>query len=215
MRQLKNLIWKILNFTAIGPLLQLYLVGEIKSNGWLRSFKTKKSEDSAGNPIPWYTYPFVDFLKEKLNRNLTVFEYGCGGSTKWLAERVKNIVAVEDHEGWYQEVSKNIPNNIKLIFQTIEERNDYAKSIQSEIGNFDLIIVDGKIRNLCIKYCTSKLSERGVVVLDDSFREDYKTSFEFMKTNGFKHLNFWGMTPVISTKSCTTLFYKTDNIFNI
>jgi hypothetical protein len=215
MRQIKNLVWEFLNLSPVGPLLQLYLVGEIKSNGWLRSFKTKKSEDNAGNPIPWYTYPFVDFLKEKLKKDMSVFEYGCGGSTRWLSERVKNIVAVEDHEDWYQEVSKDVSNNIKIVFQIIENQNLYAQSIQKETEDFDIIIVDGKIRNLCVQNSISKLTENGVLILDDSFREDYKTSFEFMKNNGFKYLNFWGMTPVISTKSCTTVFYKKNNIFDL
>lgn len=104
--------------------------------------------------------------------------------------------------------------NIKIIFQNIENNNLYAKAIQTETENFDIIIVDGKIRNICVQNSISKLSENGVLILDDSFREDYKTSFEFMKNNGFKYLNFWGMTPVISTKSCTTVFYK-NNVFNL
>ena len=214
-KKIKNLVWNILNTTPIGPLLQLYLVGEIKENGWMRSFTTKKSVDKNGNPIPWYTYPAVDFLIEKLNKNLIVFESGCGGSTRWLAERVGKIIAVEDHKDWKEFVEKDMPSNVQILFQAIDNQYSYSKKIAETNQNFDIIIVDGKERNNCVNHCLNNLSEQGVIILDDSFREEYKISFQFLAQKGFKKLNFWGMTPIVATKSCSTIFYKENNVLGI
>ena len=114
-RSIKNIVWSALNTIPIGPLLQLYMVGEIRTNGWMRTFSTKKSTDFAGNPIPWWTYPMVDFLKERLNKSINIFEYGCGGSTKWLSSRVGSINAVEDHQGWKEFAEKDLPNNVSIF----------------------------------------------------------------------------------------------------
>lgn len=214
-RKIKNAVWQILNFTPIGPLLQLYLVGEIKNNGWLKSFVKKKAVDKNGDYIPWFTYPSVDFLKEKLKNNLTVFEYGCGGSTKWFAERVNQITAVEDHKDWMEFVKKDKLDNMHLIFQSVDEKLSYSKSIKTTNQLFDIIIVDGKERVNCIEQCIANLSESGIIILDDSFREEYKEGINFLVENGFKYLNFWGMVPVVANKSCTSIFYRDNNVFDI
>jgi hypothetical protein len=214
-REIKNKVWQILNFTPIGPLLQLYMVGEIKENGWMRSFIAKKAIDKNGNPIPWYTYPAVDFLNEVLNKKISVFEYGCGGSTKWLADRVGSITAVEDNQTWKEFAEKSMPENAKIILQPIDNEYSYSKSIKTSHTKYDLIIIDGKERNEAVANCLDNLSAAGILVLDDSFREAYKVSFDLLEKKGFKKLNFWGMTPIIATKSCTTFFYREGNIFNI
>jgi hypothetical protein len=214
-RKFKNVIWSILNLTPIGPLLQLYLVGELRENGWLRSFKEKKSIDAQGKPTPWYTYPMSDLLAEKLHKTINVFEYGCGGSTQWLANRVNQVDAVEDHEGWLQEVQNQMPANVTIKLEAVTNNDLYAKASTATGKRYELIIVDGKVRNACIKYSLEALAPNGVLLLDDSFREDYLPSFELMEKLGFKKLNFWGMTPIVSTKSCSTLFYKPNNCLGI
>ncbi len=215
MRKIKNFVWKILNYTSIGPVVELYLSGELKNNGWFQSFRTKKSVDAAGNPIPWYTYSANDFLTEHLESSMLVFEYGSGGSTKWLAPKIKHITAVEDHKEWKEFVEKEMPQNVSLIYQPIDDQNSYAKAIQKLSQKFDVVIVDGKERNECVKHCLSNLSDTGIIILDDSFREEYQASFKFLETKGFKKLNFWGMKSVVSLKSCTTVFYRSANVFNI
>ncbi len=215
LRKIKNLVWNTLNLTTIGPLLQLYMVGEIKTNGWMKSFVTKKAVDINNQPIPWWTYPMVDFLRERLNTSIIIFEYGCGGSTKWLANKVGHITAVEDHKEWKEFVEKDILKNTTLIYQPIDEIESYSKAIQVNDKKYNFIIVDGKERNLCVTHCLSNLSENGVILLDDSFRTEYTVSIELLKQKGFKKLDFWGMVPVVPTKSCTSIFYRTDNILGL
>jgi precorrin-6B methylase 2 len=215
LRNFKNIVWTLLNKTAIGPLLQLYLVGEPKTNGWMRSFASKKSENAQGQPIPWYTYPAIDFLNESLHKNLSVFEFGCGGSTQWLAARVGKVTAVEDHAGWFAEVQQKMPANVKCYLETLNNSGNYAQKAACLNELFDIIIVDGKLRNHCVAASLQALKPEGILILDDSFRAEYKDSFELMQSNGFKKLNFWGMTAIVATKSCTTIFYKDNNCLGL
>src|SRR5215471_14401630 len=48
-------------------------------SGWLESLLREKPVDKAGAPIPWYTYPAIDFIEARIGRRLRVFEYGSGG----------------------------------------------------------------------------------------------------------------------------------------
>src|SRR2546423_6005291 len=47
--------------------------------GYLKSAAAMRSIDAAGNPLPWITYPAIEFLKQLDLSDKTVFEYGCGG----------------------------------------------------------------------------------------------------------------------------------------
>ncbi len=35
--------------------------GYLNEIGWFESFKALKSIDRNGSPIPWFSYPFIDF----------------------------------------------------------------------------------------------------------------------------------------------------------
>ena len=51
--------------------------------GFFKSVLRRASIDRRGLPIPWYTYPAIDFLVQIDFSDKTVFEYGCGNSTLW------------------------------------------------------------------------------------------------------------------------------------
>jgi len=70
----------------------------IHKTGWYRSYIEKKPVDRHGEVIPWMSFPVVSILDEKLNADLTMFEYGSGFSTKFYAKRVKSIISLEYDE---------------------------------------------------------------------------------------------------------------------
>lgn len=57
----------------------------IKRSGWIRSLIEKQVIDASGDPIPWYAYPAIDLLKDRISIengiNISVFEFGCGFGT--------------------------------------------------------------------------------------------------------------------------------------
>src|SRR5450830_523789 len=58
--------------------------------------------DRNGNPIPWFTYPCVDYLKQLDLRDKSAFEWGPGNSTLFLASRCKDVTSVEECEVYYK-----------------------------------------------------------------------------------------------------------------
>jgi hypothetical protein len=51
------------------------------SYGHLNSVSKKRSIDAKGEPIPWYTYPAIEYIKQLDFSDKSVFEYGAGNST--------------------------------------------------------------------------------------------------------------------------------------
>jgi hypothetical protein len=184
--------------------------------GWVKSCIEIKSIDNEGNPIPWFTYPCVDFLKEKTIIEATIFEYGLGNSSLFFQTRVKEIYGVESDKEWYKWIKKHTDDKANCNFILVELINEeYVNSISHFNKKFDIILIDGFLRNECIFHSIKYLNEKGVIILDDSQLLQYKESVDFLLNNGFKVLNFWGMTPITTFKKCTSIFYKLNNILKI
>ena len=189
--------------------------GYLNEIGWFESFKALKSIDRKGSPIPWFSYPFIDFLTPRLTKNLVLFEFGSGNSTLFFAERVKNVISVEHNKEWYQIVNSTKPSNVKLVQTESDSVNDYLEYFNNLKEKVDIIIVDGLHRNECLINSINKLSENGVIILDDSERSEYQNGIDFILGNGFKRLEFWGIAPTVLFKKCTTVFYKSNNCLKV
>jgi len=83
-------------------LLSMNYNGYLKEIGWIESFKMKMPVDKDLKPIPWMTYPFIDFISDRLRPDMEIFEYGSGNSTLWFADRVKRVDVIEHDEKWYK-----------------------------------------------------------------------------------------------------------------
>lgn len=64
--------------------------------------------DLLAEGTPWITYPAIAWLDTYLDRSLSVFEWGSGGSTVFFARRVKHVVSVEHDPAWYDRVRERI-----------------------------------------------------------------------------------------------------------
>ncbi|MGQ9845794.1 MAG: FkbM family methyltransferase [Caldisericia bacterium] len=190
--------------------------GYLYDEGWFRSLDYGEPVDKNGNPIPWFTYPAIDFLKERLNKNMTVFEYGSGNSTLFFAQRVKEIISVETNKQWYEKIKSKMPSNAKIILYENDKSDiSYSKVIDSFNKKYDIIIIDAIERNEVLMNATKYLSEDGIIILDDSEREEYKTAITQLLKNGFKVINFWGISPGYFYKKCTTIIYIDKNVLNL
>lgn len=189
--------------------------GYLNEIGWFESFKALKSIDRNGSPIPWFSYPFIDFLTPRLKINLVLFEFGSGNSTLFFAERVKNVISVEHNKEWYQIVNSTKPSNVRLVQTESDSVNDYLEYFNNLKETVDIIIVDGLHRNECLVNSINKLSENGVIILDDSERSEYQNGLDFILDHGFMRLDFWGIAPTVLFKKCTTVFYKSNNCLKV
>jgi hypothetical protein len=203
------------NYPELKALLSLRHSGYLKDIGWFNAFNSKSSIDINNNPIPWTTYPFIQFITTRLNKNLTVFEYGSGNSTLFYADRLKNLTTVEHDKIWYEKMIKIIPNNVNLIFEKEDTSGNYYRTITKEKTKYDIIIIDAIDRVNCVKISYDFMSEQGIVILDDSEREEYAEGISFLIDKGFKSLEFWGISPGYFNNKCTSIFYRNNNCLKI
>lgn len=189
--------------------------GYLLETGWFESFKSGEPVDADKKAIPWFTYSAIEFISDRLSKKLNVFEFGSGNSTLFFAERVSQIISVEHNRDWYENISRKCPANSKIFLIGSKNSDEYINPLQMSNQNYDIIIVDGIYRNECLTESVNHLSERGVIILDDSERGDYSKGIKYLLDDGFKQINFSGIAPGIFFRKCTTIFYKDMNCVNI
>ncbi len=181
----------------------------------MQSFEEGVPQDQNKNPVPWMNYSAVKLLEERLNNNLSLFEFGSGYSTCFYASKVRNVISVEYDRNWYQFMESTLPANASLIFKDKDVDGGYCRTISSMTTNYDVVIVDGRDRVNCIKQSISALSSEGVILLDDSKRERYQEGVCFLIDRGFKALNLEGLKATGLGVDRTTVFYREGNCFGI
>jgi len=205
----------LLSPARIKTLLSFGIKGYLSEVGWFKAFDTRSPVGRDGEPIPWVTYSFIDFIADRIKKDHSVFEFGSGNSTFYYAKRALKVVSVEHDQAWFNKISATKPSNSEMIFCELETGGEYSKMPASMGLKFDIIIVDGRDRvNCCIQSLTA-LSDKGVVVLDDSERENYAAAISFFKKEGYKELSFSGISPGLFYRKSTSVFYRTDNCLDI
>ena len=213
--KLKTILKLITEPRILSSLLSLRSYGYLSEVGWFNAIKSKSPVDQHLKPIPWVTYPFLDFVTERISKDLEVFEFGSGNSTLFFAQRVRWIVSVEHSKEWYDTLIKKVADNVKLILTKSDNDNDYVGCLGSTNKKFDIIFIDGIHRCECCVASLEFLTNKGVIVLDDSEREEYNSGIESIINHGFKRIDFWGISPGYLFKKATTVFYKNGNCLGI
>lgn len=187
----------------------------LRDAGWFRSFREGSSVNLYGEPIPWITYSALDFIQKRINSEMDVFEYGCGMSTYWWAAKVKSVDSCEHDLQWYDKISKCIPSNVNLHYIQLEYGGDYSKCIANTEKKYDIIIIDGRDRVNCAINAIIALKDNGVILWDNSDRDEYNKGYEYLHSNGFKKIEFSGSSPIVTCKTETAIFYRAYNCLNI
>lgn len=211
-RQITQLIKEPRIFSALISLIDSDYLYEI---GWFNSFKAGEPINENFKPIPWLTYPFLNFITERLNDKFEIFEFGSGNSTLFFAERVKQVTSVEHNSEWYKKLKSKIPGNSNLSLSKSDCIEDYIAVLKLSNKKFDLIIIDGIHRVECCLASSYYLTNKGVIVLDDSERKQYSDGIKHLIKEGFRRIDFWGISPGQLYRKCTTIFYKTNNCLSL
>jgi len=155
----------------------------------------------------------VAFLATRVASWMEVFEFGCGSSTLWWADRVSKVVSCEHDSAWYATMKSQVGPNVQLELRNLDQ--GYASFIEQFPHRFHIAIVDGRDRVNCIKHSLGSLAPDGILLLDNSERPQYLPGIEFLIRQGFRRLDFEGPVPIVSERSMTTIFYKRENCLNI
>lgn len=181
------------------------------STGWALSRQRREPVDAEGRPVPWYTYPAIRFLEARVQPHFRVFEFGAGNSTRWWAERVASVRAVEHDSGWVARLKPQL-NGIAQLDHCPLESEKYPVP---EGGPYHVIVIDGRRRTECAKSSIGALTEDGVIIWDNSERERYSEGRALLNQAGFSHLDFWGVVPGGIKEISTTVFYREGNCLGI
>jgi hypothetical protein len=176
--------------------------------GHLKSVRAGCSIDAAGDPLPWYTYPAIEYLKQFDFQHASIFEYGSGNSTMFWASRAARVISVEHNEQWYDTVRNRVPSNCTLLFRPDLRR--YIESIQHFSELFDVIVVDGPARGRtrfrCAELALAHLRPGGLVILDNS--DWLPESARLLRDSGLLQVDMSGFHPIGGGTQTTSLFFE-------
>ena len=202
----RNLQWRLLQTFMDDP-------GYLRDSGWMRSMACGEAVDVNGAPIPWITYPALDFLAARVDPSWAVFEYGTGNSTLWWGARVARLVSCEHDKEWYAAFGARVTmtNTTYLLRRAKGDSTAYAEEIAHYPGEFDVLVIDGRDRVNCIRQGIQALKPGGVVIWDNSDRQEYREGYALLASAGFRRLDFWGPGPLATRRWCTSVFYRAEN----
>jgi hypothetical protein len=186
--------------------------GYLVQIGWIETRAQQLARDAAGYPTPWFTYPAIRFLGDRVKQEWSVLEFGTGMGTLWWASRVREVVAVEHDATWAAKVSAQC--NAHVLLADGSSSDAYVRPAL-ENGPYDVVIVDGLHRNACLASAPELLTATGVIVLDDAQRQEYQPAVAALCARGFRELELHGPQPVSKHPGCTAIFYRNDNVLDL
>jgi hypothetical protein len=185
--------------------------------------------------MPWFNYEAIEWLNSFLKPEMKVFEWGSGSSTLYFSRRVQDVVSIEHNKDWDNIVSKIIGDGTKncsyfFIGPEIDTREDstphlspsylstdknyqgksfrtYCESITKYPDNhFDIISIDGRARNSCAYWATSKVKDGGILILDNADLKEYTDGQKILE--GWTKKYFYGPGPFTKNFWGTAVYFK-------
>lgn len=199
---------------------------ERRARHWAYSLtKVHNSRALAALDVPWWTYDAIaavtSWFADRDGSRVRVFEYGSGASTLWLARRASEVYSVEHHRGFGEMMAAELEQfdnvTLRVVEPAVSERPviasakeghqgldfaGYVAAIDSVQGGFDLVVIDGRAREACLRAAQSRLSPKGILVFDNSRRRRYR---EAIRASGMLERQFPGLTPTLPYPEQTSL----------
>lgn len=193
---------------------------------WVRSlFAIYDVDQMIALDVPWWTYRAIDAVDQFLQSRpkASVFEFGSGASTIWLARRAGTVHSAEHDKDWFDLMQSRIapydgiqlthvPTDAALsedpLFHSQKEEyadhsfEHYVKTIAQTGQTYDLIIIDGRARAACLHVAQSCLAKDGMIVFDNTKRQRYDAA---IRKSGLAATHLSGMTPSLPYPDKTTL----------
>lgn len=227
------------------------------ANGIMASFEVIPSIASTELFLPWLisrlpwhnpirdNIPMIPFAAQRwlisyLKADMSVFEYGSGGSTIFISKRVKEIISVEHDKYWYHllynEIARKNITNCKILLRGLEpgtfgkvdysDPESYLSSAPGYRGmnfkryvtsiqefpdeSFDLVFIDGRARPSCIANALAKVRPGGYLMLDDSHRKHFRRAKKLLTK--WRSKRFYGVAPYKPGFPETTVWKKPNKI---
>jgi len=133
------------------------------------------------------------FIEKYLNNSDTLLEWGCGNSTIYFSDIVKNIISIEHDIDWINTLKEVINvydiKNINLhhipahfpqpIPCRYEQFKDYVEYVKKNKFKFTKVLIDGRARKYCAKSIWDYIDEETIVFIHDFNRPDYQKTLKY------------------------------------
>jgi hypothetical protein len=158
--------------------------------------------------LPWLPFRLIDELAERVGTGSRVFEYGGGGSTLWFLAQGAEVVTVEHHPGWADELGRRVGSDRWTLLQRSADDGyaDYVRAIEDyPDDSFDVVVVDGRERARCLTAALPKVRPGGLLVVDDADRERYHAA---MDATGWPRRDVVGFAPAKPSLAFTAVLTR-------
>jgi predicted O-methyltransferase YrrM len=132
---------------------------------------------------PWLGESAVVFLESWLKPTDVGLEWGSGRSTSWFASRVARMTSVENSAEYHAIVTRTLAGkglaakvDYRLVPCELEELEEPPTHPYAEVarefpdGSLDFAMVDGMIRETCMRAVMPKIKPGGLLILDNANR---------------------------------------------
>jgi hypothetical protein len=85
--------------------------------GHRRTQKTRLPMSADGSPIPWYTYPAIEYFNQLRADDLRIFEYGSGNSSLYWARKGAHVWSVEHDATWHESMQQRAAKLQSLLLR--------------------------------------------------------------------------------------------------
>ena len=176
--------------------------------GHLKSSIHSRAVSASGDPLPWYSYPAINFLQQRDFTAKSVLEFGGGQSTFWWAGQASAVCTIEEDLEWYNKIKSYAPSNVILKYAPIEEVDPHLNKIrkflsETQSSKFDVVVVDGHNRYQATKIALEWLNTGGVIILDDSAGYGF---YEVTQGLGLRRTDFFDFAPGVNLPKCINNF---------
>ena len=198
-RSLRRRLWR----SGLVPARRIKAFEQI---GWTASVRQQVPVDSAGEPIPWFTYGAITFLDQVVSTTGSVLEIGGGHSTLWWEARGNLVTVLEADADWAQRLRTKARADITVLPDADEVLAHLAASARTG-KSFDVVVVDGvDPRSTYLLAASHLVADGGILVVDNSDRVAYRESIESIQ--GFHRVDFFGMGPQNPYAWATSVFSR-------
>jgi hypothetical protein len=175
--------------------------------GQLNSFRQKKPVDGDGRPIPWITYPALEFIAQFNYADCDILELGAGYSTLFWANRARWVVSLETNREWFEVLDKFRPANVEMFY--CETARELVSAVDGLDRLFAVIVIDSsKYRYDAVLSAMGKIAGGGIVVLDNA--DWYPQSCRLLRDAQFEQVDFHGFGPINGYTWTTSVFFRNE-----
>jgi hypothetical protein len=200
--------WLVNPIRGVATALLTAVLFSYRTGHFLSSIRAKAMSKN-GEPLPWYTYSSIDFLKNRSYADKSVLEFGAGQSTLWWAQRTNRVVSLEGNKGWYEKIKSAMPQNVELYLVSMESPEacvfDVTKILNTKNMSYDVIVVDGLWRYEMIDIAKGAVAEDGMIICDDAEGFGFYDGF---KNSGLSRVDFFGNQPGVVLPHAASIYFK-------